>query len=1266
MGSSLKIPGFLAGGGEMGDRIRNFEWTSTPLGRPETWEQSLKTCVRIMLTSSQPMWIGWGKDLIKLYNDPYKAIVGGKHPGALGQPASLVWRDIWKDIAPMLKQVMDKDEGTYVESQLLIMERNHYPEETYYTFSYTPIPGDKGGTGGMICANTDDTNRIINERALKTLRDLGKISYLENNVTEIYSKAAEVLAENNKDFPFACIYEIDPKFLQAKLVVCAGFENTHIDLPKIIDVKNPHSDTENFCRAVTTHEVVLSENPRRRSDAPKGFWDVPASQFLHIPLRLSKNTMPTAILSVGLNPFRKYDNVYQQFVRLITDQLTIALNNIEALDAERKRAKALAEIDRAKTVFFNNISHEFRTPLTLMLGPLEEMLLQPKNELNAKNRLNLETTHRNTMRLLKLVNTLLDFSRIESGKQEAKFTLIDVSTYTTSLVSSFRSIIEKAGLSLVVNADTIKQPVYVDKPMWEKIVFNLLSNAFKYTLEGTIEVNLFAAGNEVILQVVDTGVGIPDSELPHMFQRFHRVDGPAGRTYEGTGIGLSMIKELVHLHGGKISVSSKVGTGSTFSVHIPIGCDHLSSQQIAETTIGFDDVISSTFIEEAASLAEDIYQKIPDNQPSKAKKDHKAATILVVDDNADMRQYLHSLINEEYRVITAVNGMDALQKIREFQPTLILSDIMMPVLDGFGLLKEVKQNPETFHIPVILLSARAGEEAKIEGYEVGADDYLVKPFSAKEFLARIKSQLRIVALRTRTEEHLKNLFLKAPVAISILRGPQLVIELINEKMLEIWNRNAKDLLKKPLFGAMPGLRGQGLEEHLYNVVKTGERYLASELPVHVSGNGAIEKIYLSVVYQPLYDEDKNVTAIMVVANDITSSVIARQKIEESERRFRRIADKAPVMIWMTSENGLVTFLNQAWLSFTGYALEEEASNNWTKHIHPDDLQHCLDVCANAHKTRNEFYIEYRLKRSDGQYRWLSSKGVARVSAHGVFEGFIGACMDIQGQKAFASELEKQVKERTEELEEKNSELAQKNKDLQSFAYVSSHDLQEPLRKIQTLSSFLRETENGLSEKGKNYFTRIQEASGKMQMLINDLLAYSRLASEEQVYELTDLAQLVEDLKEDMKEVLIEKNAIIEVDVESNIQVIPFQFRQLLNNLIGNSLKFSKAGLRPHIRLKSEGIVGKTDIAENLIPGIYYWHISIADNGIGFEPEFSSKIFELFQRLHSKSEYPGTGIGLAIVKKIVENHKGYIAAKSELNKGARFDIYIPQTTHVKVS
>ncbi|HEY1872061.1 MAG TPA: GAF domain-containing sensor histidine kinase, partial [Chitinophagaceae bacterium] len=556
---------FLEGGGELGELIRSYDWQKTPLGSPETWPQSLKTCVRIMLTSRQPIWIGWGKELIKLYNDPYKAIVGGKHPWALGQPASAVWKEIWHHIEPMLKTVMEKDEGTYVESQLLIMERNGYPEETYYTFSYTPIPGDKGGTAGMICANTDDTERIIGERQLRTLKDLGKTLAKMQTVTEVYQNALKVLENNLKDFPFAILYKIDNEERYASPIAYAGIDKGQTVFPSRIDLLNPVDGTFNFCSAFNKIEIVVSENKGRRKNLPKGAWEIEPSHFIHIPITTFRGNRPNAILSAALNPYRIYNDLYKQFTSLVADQISMEVNNVMIYEEERKRAEALTEIDKAKTVFFSNISHEFRTPLTLMLGPLEELLNDTKHQLNADEKNKIETTHRNAIRLLRLVNNLLDFSRIEAGRSKAQFQLTDIAEYTKQLAGNFRSAIENANLKFNVVCDPVSEPTYVDKSMWEKIVFNLLSNAFKYTLKGSVTVSVSSKGNNIELTVADTGVGIPEKELPKVFQRFHRIENVAGRSFEGSGIGLSLVSELVKIHNGSITVNSKPGEGSQFT-----------------------------------------------------------------------------------------------------------------------------------------------------------------------------------------------------------------------------------------------------------------------------------------------------------------------------------------------------------------------------------------------------------------------------------------------------------------------------------------------------------------------------------------------------------------------------------------------------------------------------------------------------------------------------------------------------------------------------
>lgn len=1258
------VPEFLSGGGEMGERMRTFNWTNTPLGDPEHWEQSLKTCVRIMLTSSQPIWIGWGNELIKLYNDPYKAIVGGKHPEALGQPAAIVWREIWKDIDPLLRRVMEKNEGTYVERQLLIMERNGYPEETYYTFSYTPVPGDKGGTAGMLCANTDDTSLVLSERQLAALTDLGKHLLNAANDSEVYRKAMEVFEQHRKDFPFAALYGVSH---EGNLLLRR--EKLPDTLPESLATARINTALQagtlpEWKEVLQTGKPVVVTNIRNRiAELPVGPWEDAPDKALILPISQTHLKVPLALLLVGINPYRQLDAKYERFFQLIADQIATAIANVRALDEERKRAAELEELDKTKTAFFSNISHEFRTPLTLMLGPLEEMMSASDGHLNANERQRVETTHRNALRLLKLVNTLLDFSRLESGRQKAFYTPVDLPAYTKNVASNFRSIIEKAGLELRVTVDTFPEPAYVDRIMWEKMVFNLLSNAFKYTLKGSISLSLFFRENQAVLEVEDTGVGIPDNELPHMFERFHRVQNTAGRTYEGTGIGLSLVKELVSLHGGSISVQSIEGEGSLFRITIPTGKDHLPPGQIVDNVTYHDDILSDIYVKEASVLLETVSAENRSNGVLPVDKSIKQPTVLVVDDNADMRDHIQTLLRKTYHVVTAKNGREALNLLPSVNPSLILSDIMMPVMDGIQLLKEVKDNPQTAQLPVVLLTARAGEESKIEGYETGADDYLVKPFSSKELLARIGSQLKIASTRKRIEQQLKNLFSQAPTGIYVLRGPQFVVEIANAKVLDIWGKKASEIVGKPIFEAMPEAAGQGFEQMMEDVYHNGVPCLINEIPLVLLRRGEMETVYLKFVFEPLRDENEVITGIIGIADEITDMVKARKKVEESEQRFRNLAETLPQLVWVTDEKGHQIYVSSRWKEYTG--IQPNNEETWRAIVHPDDFESTGQAWMKSLATGQRYKHEMRLKSKTGQYRWHAVNSEPVIDNGDRIVKWVGAFTDIHTEKSFAQELELRVESRTRELEavnealeQKNRELEQMNTELQSFAYVSSHDLQEPLRKIRTFSSRILEMEKNLSENGKNYFNRMQNAAYRMQVLIDDLLAFSRISSTERKFEQMSLDMIIDEVKAEFQEIIQEKNAVIEYNEVCEARISPFQFRQLMQNLIGNALKFSKPEQPPHIIIKSEVLEGRVIQHEKLSPQKKYCCITVRDNGIGFEPRFNKRIFEVFQRLHGRDKYEGTGIGLAIVKKIVDNHNGVISATGAPNEGATFTIYIP--------
>src|SRR6185312_2478043 len=359
-------------------------------------------------------------------------------------------------------------------------------------------------------------------------------------------------------------------------------------------------------------------------------------------------------------------------------------------------------------------------------------------------------------RLLKLVNSLLEFSRLEAGRIEASFVPLDLSAATIDLASEFRSAFERAGVELRVECPPLPEPIYVDPDMWEKIVLNLLSNALKFTLHGAVTVRLYAHGDSAYLEVGDTGCGIAEEDMPHLFERFYRGQARQSRSVEGTGIGLSLVQELVRLHGGTVRAASRPDEGTTITVVIPQGTDHLPADRIGSArTRPSLHTGALPFIDEALGWISHPSPTPLATEPAQANRfvaqpaSHPKGTerILVVDDNSDMRTYLCHLLEHRYRVDAVSDGQSALARMRMRHYDLMVLDIMMPLMSGMDVLRTVRADPAIAHAPIILVSARAGEEAATEGLEAGADDYLVKPFSRQELLARVDNRLSQARLR---------------------------------------------------------------------------------------------------------------------------------------------------------------------------------------------------------------------------------------------------------------------------------------------------------------------------------------------------------------------------------------------------------------------------------------------------------------------------------------------------------------------------------------
>jgi signal transduction histidine kinase/two-component SAPR family response regulator len=755
----------LAGAGEMGSLMQTRDWSTTPIGRVEGWPQSLRTAVSILLTSRFAMWLGWGPELTFLYNDAYAPTLGVKHPWALGRPSREVWAEIWEDIQPRIDRVLRTGEATWDEALLLFLERRGFSEETYHTFSYSPLRNDDGKVMGHLCVVSEETERVIGERRLRLLRELAATIADTRASPELFAAAADCLAARH-DLPFSLTYLFDEAGKIAQLACASGFADRHPAAPASFAIGATDAPWP-ADRVLRTAAPVIVQDLAPGLDLPKGPWGKPPSQAIVLPIAHQGQTRPAGVFVAGINPHRPFDGDYQGFLSLVAGQIGAGLAAAQAYQIERRRAEALAEIDRAKTTFFSNASHEFRTPLTLLLSPIEDLLLRSGNAPSvAADRAEVELMHRNGLRLLKLVNTLLDFSRIEAGRFEAVYEPVDLADFTTELASTFRSAMSRAGLRYVVDCQPLAEPVFVARDMWEKIVLNLLSNAFKYTLEGEVVVALRPAcgAAAVELTVRDTGVGIPIHELPRLFERFHRVEGQLGRTQEGTGIGLALVNELVRLHGGNVTAESVPGQGSMFTVTIPTGSAHLPADRIGGARLlAATDIRAEAFVEEAlrwldAEIGAGSTGETPTADPAPSAAGMAAggrSVVLLADDNADMRDYVRRLLADHYEVVTVANGATALDEARRRRPDLILSDVMMPLLDGFGLLQAVRNEPELREVPFILLSARAGEEARVDGMTAGADDYLTKPFAARELLARVRTNMEMARLRRESAETLR-------------------------------------------------------------------------------------------------------------------------------------------------------------------------------------------------------------------------------------------------------------------------------------------------------------------------------------------------------------------------------------------------------------------------------------------------------------------------------------------------------------------------------
>lgn len=1198
---------FLSGDGEMGEMIRTKDWGKTCLGNPDTWSQSLRTMVSVMLENPFAMYIAWGKDYIQLYNDGYRPILGSsKHPEALGISSKETFSEIWDTIGPMFDDVM-KGKSVRFSDLMLPLNRNGFTEECYFDFSYSPIRKEDGEVGGVLVTVIETTEK---QKVTEALR-ISNAKF----VTNIMQAPVAMCMFKGRD----CIVEIANAYMLELWGKSAGEVLNKPIFEGLPEAKG--QGLEEMLENVYTGGERFVANER--------------------PIGLPRNgKIETTYVNFVCEPLKEADGTVTGIVA-IAAEVTAQVQSREKLEESEHKTRALVE----------------NAPFAIAVYVGEEMRVELANESIIKiwgkgndvigKSFKEVLPELDNQKVFEQIKNVLETGKPFHTENTPLDLVVDGKLGTYYFNYSFTPLYDlKGNIYGVMNTGVDLTDLNLAKKKIEEA-----DKRFRNTVkQAPVGITILRGPDYVVEMANDAYLELVDKK-------------------ESTFVGRPLFDSLPEVRDAVSALLDDVlKTGTPYHGNeepIPLN-------RFGKLEVSYFDFLYYPLKEEDGKISGIIVTvtEVTEKVEARKKTEQNEQRLNIIVDASELGTWELDVktkeLNYSKRYLEIIGGYtEYIELTHEDLVGHIHPDDMGIRAKAFK--KAIADGHLYYEIRVIW------QDQSVHWVEAKGTVFYDEENNSEKLLGTVRDITELKKHQQELEENEQKFRLLADSMPQHIwtSDPKGNLNYFNQSVYDYTHLTAEQLMDG---GWLQIVHPEDREENIklwLDSISTGKDFLFEHRFRKYDGeyrwqlSRAVPQIDEDGKIQMWVGTSTDIQEQKTFTSELENQVAARTKelrlinesLRKSEERYHLMVEEVQdYAILYLDKEGVVENWNVGAQKIKGYKAEEIIGKNFSAFYTPGDRESGLPqkLLGLAQQTGKAVQEGWRV-RKDGSHFWASVVITAVHNEKNDVIGFSKVTHDLTEKKLADDKL----KLNKLELEKKNEELEKMNKELQSFAYISSHDLQEPLRKIQTFASQITQNESGnLSDSGKDKFMRMQNAAQRMQTLINDLLTYSRTSVQDRTFEKTDLNKVIDEVKEDLGEELEQKNVSIEIDEICEVNIIPFQFRQLLYNLLSNSIKFSKPDVPLCIRITCKIAKGETLNNSSLTKGIDYCHISISDNGIGFEQEYNEKIFEVFQRLHGRGEYTGTGIGLAIVKKIVDNHYGIITASGKENEGATFDIYFP--------